>query len=235
MSTQTFPVIGGSRTRLTRLDNCGNIAYGAAAQAVTDGFVSVAITANYDDGTEITVRNADGKRCVQRDAEAELVNLTATITFCRVDPDWYTALTGFPAEVDSTGKTIGYRVDSSVLPNSIRNALEVWADAYDEGCDVSGEVPFAYFLWPNLGGGRVSDYTLENNAVTFAISGMLTKKGSGWGVGPETYLVTRDEADEPDVLQSPVTATQHQVMFYTTVAPPAVTDGLTTLTAPVIP
>ncbi|UQS95168.1 major tail protein [Pseudanabaena phage Pam4] len=231
MTTQTFPVIGGSRTRLTRLDNCGNIAYGASAQAVTDGFVSVAITANYDDGTEISVRNADGRRCVQRDAEPELVNLSATITFCKVDPDWYTALTGFPAEVNATGETIGFRVDSSILPNSVRNALEVWADAFDEGCGVDGEVPYAYFLWPNLGGGRVSDYTLENNAVTFAISGMLTKKGSGWGVGP--YDVTRDETDAPDALQSPVTATQHQVTFYTTVAPPAVTDGLTTLTEPV--
>lgn len=232
MSSVKFPIIGGETMRVTIEDRCGVPAWGDKTQIVSDGFVSVAVTANYDDGTEISVKNANGRRCVQRDARAELVNESLDVVFCAVDPDLYTAVTGYPKIIDpATGNTIGFRVNSAVLPDDHRWGLEVWSDAQGTvACDEAGDVPYGYELWPMLSGGRLSDYTIEENAVTFGISGALTKKGSQWDRGP--YEVTTDETGAPDVLQDPITADDHQHVQVTTVPPPEPTDGLIPLDDP---
>jgi hypothetical protein len=103
MSTQIFPLIGGRVLRATITDACGAIDYGDATQLVTSGFVQVGVTANYDDGTEIVVRNAAGRRCISRAAEPELINLALTVQLCQVDPALYTALTGYPALYNALG------------------------------------------------------------------------------------------------------------------------------------
>lgn len=234
MTSERFPLIGGRRMRLTRTDACGLPAYGDRAMLVTKGFVSVAVTANYDDGTEVVVRNASDERCVQRDAEPELINLSLTVTFCEVDPDAYTAFTGYPRIVDpATGATIGFRRDRSIRPSAVKNAVEVWSDAQgNAACDESGEVPYGFFLWPFLAGGRVGDYTIENGAVTFSVTNLITKRGSQWGEGP--YLVMRDADGDPVPLtgEAIVDAYTDEVVFRTTVAPPEPTDGLVPLDDP---
>lgn len=232
MSSRTFPLIGGRRMRLTRLDACGVPAWGNATMAVSKGFVSVAVTANYDDGTEVVVRNASDERCVQRDAEAELINLGLAVTFCAVDPALYSAFTGFPEVLDpATGDVIGFITDRAIKPSMVKNALEVWSDAMgNAGCEEGEEVPYGYLLWPFLQGARVGDYTIENGAVTFSVTGILTKDGTQWGVGP--YDVILDENGDPGPLTDPLTSTQHQYTVRTLVAPPDVTDGLVPLDDP---
>lgn len=232
MSSRTYPLIGGRRMRLTRLDACGVPAWGNAAMIVSKGFVSVAVTANYDDGTEIVMKNAADERCITRDADAELINLSIAATFCLVDPDLYSAFTGFPKVLDpATGDTIGFIVDRAVRPSSVKNALEVWSDAVgNAGCDGEDEVPYGYLLWPFMAGARVGDYTIEAGAVTFSVTGILTKDGTQWEEGP--YLVVTDEEGDPSVLSDALTATQHQYTVRTLVAPPAVTDGLVPLDDP---
>lgn len=235
MSSTTFPLVGGRRMRLTRLDACGVPAWGNFTQAVSKGFVSVAVTANYDDGTEVVLRNASGERCVDRPAEAELINLALAINFCAVDPDIYAGLTGFPKIIDPvTGDTIGFKVNRGIRPASIKNALEVWADAQGTaGCDDADEVPYGYLLWPYINGARVSDYTIEEGAVTFSVNSAITKDGSQWGEGP--YLVARDEEGDPATLagvNEVVEDQDHQVVFRTTVPPPEPTDGLVPLDDP---
>lgn len=232
MSSVKFPIVGGRTIRGTRLDNCGTPDWGDAASIVTEGFVQVAVTANYEDGEEITITSASGRRCVNRAAEPELTNLSLDIEFCEVDPDFYTLATGFPQILDpATGDTIGFRINRGVRPNDTSLALELWSSAQGSiGCDDSGDVPWVYFLWPYLTGGRVSDFTIENAGVTFTVSGMVTKDGSRWGEGP--YIVQNDADGIPDFLQTPVDPLDHQLVFRTLVAPPPATIGLVPLDDP---
>lgn len=233
MSSRRFPLVGGRRMRVTRLDSCGRPAYGDRVQVASEGFVSVAVTANYEDGEEITVTNAAGRRCVSRAAEPELINLSIEAVFCDVDPDLYSAVTGFPKIIDpATGDTIGFRINRGIRPGDVKWALEVWSSAQGTaGCDdEETAIPYGYLLWPYLSGARVGDYTIENNAVTFTATGATTNDGTQWGVGP--YEVVTDGTGAADVLQEPVDALDHQWVLRTTVAPPEDTDGLVPLDDP---
>lgn len=232
MSSKTFPVIGAKIARATVLDSCGVPAYGDKVQIASEGFVSIAVSANYDDGNEKTVTNAGGRKCVFVPAKPEFLNYGLDVVFCAVDPEFYTALTGMPVIYDpATGDAIGYRTDRTVRPSDVSVALEAWSDAQGStACAADGSVPWGYSAWPFLTGGRVGDYTLEDNAVTFTVSGMQTKDGSGWGNGP--YNVQTDALGAAGPLVDPVGPTDHDVKFYTTVQPPEETYGLVPLDDP---
>jgi len=59
--SRCFSPVRGRAMRVTRLDGCGRPVYGDGSVGVSDGFVSVAFTANTDEGEEINVTNAAGK------------------------------------------------------------------------------------------------------------------------------------------------------------------------------
>lgn len=229
----TYPLVRGKVARGTLLTRCGVPAYeDDYATITTEGVVSVVQTANYDDGEAIQVTNMNGKKCVNKPAEPELLSEGLDITFCGVDPDFYTLATGFPKIVDPlTGLTTGFIVDRSVRPFDVRWALDLWSDATDsDGCGEDDEVPYGYLLWPFLSGGKIGDYTIENGAVTFSVTGVTTNDGPGWGTGP--YLVVTDAAGDPDVLQAALTEFQHQYVNRTLVPPPLPSDGLVPLDDP---
>ena len=46
MATKCLSLVKGRRIRLTELDGCGRPVYGEGSQAVSKGFISVALTAN---------------------------------------------------------------------------------------------------------------------------------------------------------------------------------------------
>jgi hypothetical protein len=232
MSSITYPSIGLHTVRVTKLDLCGVPAWGDDTQQVSDGFVSIQITANYTDIAAKEITNGRGRKCVKRPADAEPDDLTATATFCQVDPALYSAMSGAPEVVDAqTGDVIGFDFDTSVLPSMVRWAMEGWTEAFDVlDCDDPDEIPYGYFVWPSFNGGRVGDYTLEDSAVTFSITDAHTLGGAGWGFGP--YLVTRDDAGDPSVLIDALTKFKHERRFRTTVAPPAITDGFVPLDDP---
>lgn len=232
MSSVTYPLVRGKVARGTRLTSCGDVVFGDQSMVVSDGVVSIAVTANYDDGEAIQKTNMNGRKCVNKPAEPELLNLSIDASFCGMDPDFYTLITGFPPVVDPlTGDTTGYIVDRSVRPFDVRWALETWAEATDaSGCNLDGEFPYGYLLWPFLSGGKIGDYTIENNAVDFSATGIITNDGTHWGAGP--YEVVTDEAGDPDVLQAVLTALQHQYLNRTIVPPPLPTTGLVPLDDP---
>jgi hypothetical protein len=232
MTSIVYPVVGGTVARITRLDSCGRPAWGDRTQAVSDGIVSVAQTANYDDGSDKTITNMGGRKCVYIPAKAELLNLSLVVSFCAMDPDFYTAFTGFPPERDQAGNTIGYRVDRGVRPIDVGVALEVWADINGGAVcdDTDTELPYGYMAWWRLSGGRLGDYTLEDAAVTFSITDIVTLDGSQWGIGP--YLVLDGPAGAPAALSRPVEALEPSIVTRTHVPPPEVTPGLVPLDDP---
>jgi len=232
MPTTSFPLVRGRTMRVTQTDGCCTPAYGAPdGMVVTDGFVSVALTANINEPEEIVITNANGKTCVRDAGCAEFQGYGVEITFCEVTPCLFSLVTGQPSVVDAAGEIVGFRMNSAISGCDSGFALEVWMGVPGVAC--SGEQGgFGYLLLPCLQGGVIGDFTIENAAITFTITGANTKAGNGWGVGPYDVVETTVPGT-PGPLPSPLDPDDHLYVSFTTIAPPEETDGCTAV--PVAP
>lgn len=233
MATNSFPLVRGRTMRVTQTDGCCTPAYGAEdGMVVTDGFVSVALTANINEPEEIIITNANGKTCVRDAGCAEFQGYSVEITFCEVTPCLFSLVTGQPSVVNSAGEIVGFRMNSAISGCDSGFALEVWMGVPGVAC--SGEAGgFGYLLLPCLQGGVIGDFTIENAAITFTITGAATKAGNGWGVGP--YSVVEDGLGAAAPLPSPLDPDDHLYVSFTTVPPPEETDGCTAVPAAPLP
>jgi hypothetical protein len=221
VSNNCFPLVRGRVMRATALDGCGRPKAGACGSVTTDGFVSVAFTANTDEGEEISVTNASGKVCVRDAACPTLTGYTAVITFCAVNPELYAMLTGQAAVYDWQGNAVGFRVNSDRSACDYGFALELWSNVPQVACDPDNpdaQGTYGYILVPFMQGGTLGDFTIENAAVSFTINGAATKTGSGWGVGP--YDVVRGSGGTAGPLLEPILSGDHLHVQLTDVAPP---------------
>jgi len=215
-----FPLVRGRVMRATRLDECGRIKPAAVSSIATDGFVSVALTANIEEGEEITVTNAAGRTCVRDAAVPTFTGYGIAITFCDVNPELYAMMTNQKVVFDSAGEAVGFRVNTKVDISKANFALEVWSNVPGVACDPLDEAAagaFGYTLIPFVSGGVLGDFTFENGAVSFTLQNAASKDGTGWGVGP--YDVVPDGSG-PSPLLEPLDANDHLHVQYTTVAPP---------------
>lgn len=77
-----------------------------------------------------------------------------------------------------------------------------------------------YLLLPCLQGGVIGDFTIENAAVTFTITGASTKDGNGWGAGPYPA----------HALDTPLDVNDHLYVAFSEDPLPVPTDGCVALT-----
>lgn len=222
---QTFAPIKGRRMRITRLDECGVPVVGAATTRVSKGFVSVALSPQYDDGEAVTVKDASGDIDINEPADPTLIGMAATITFTRVDPDLVSLITGNQTVLDQAATAVGFRL-SGAIPVLGGWGLEVWSDLSGQVCD--GAKAYGYTLLPYLRGGKVGDLTHEAGAVSFSLSS-TTREASGWGTGPYDVVHTGAGATLPGKLTTAIGPKDHFHLQMTTVEPPAVTAGLVAL------
>src|SRR5699024_1518085 len=112
-----------------------------------------------------------------------LLGYTVEVQFCEVDPDVFAIMTGQEASLDWNGDVNGFGVDTAIDTSTTALALEVWLGAPStSGCSTEGaQGNFGYVLLPFLQGGVLGDFTVENAAVSFTISGAATVDGNGWG------------------------------------------------------
>jgi hypothetical protein len=225
----SFPLVRGRVMRVTALDGCGAWTPGPDQQAVSDGFVSIALTSNINEGDEIVVTAASGRTCVRDTPCPEFTGYTIEITFCDVNPCLYSLITGQPQVLDAAGAVAGFRMNSSVSACDQGFALEIWSNVPGEACE-GGAGAFGYLLLPFVRSGVIGDFTIENAAVSFVISGAVTKSGNAWGVGPY-QVVLNAGGTAPSVLPSAIDPDDHLYVVFTTVAPPLPTDGCITLAA----
>lgn len=231
-SPKSFPLVRGRKMRVTAVDGCCAPAFGPDGQVVTEGFVSVALTANITTPDAITVTNANGKTCVNDQGCPEFNGYSAEITFCDVNPCLFAMVTGQPVVLDANGEVSGFRMNSGISSCDQGFALEVWMGVPGVAC--AGESgAFGYLLIPCLQGGVVGDFTIENAAVTFTVTGAVTKGGNSWGAGP--YNVVEDADGDPSTLPSPIDPDDHLYVTFTTIAPPDDTDGCVALEPPAPP
>jgi hypothetical protein len=213
-NAQSFPLVRGRIMRVTATDGCCGPAYGSDSSIVTEGFVSVALTANITEAEEIVVTNANGKACVRDPGSPTFDGYGVEITFCEVQPCLFSMITGQPVVLDGTGQVIGFKMNSKIALDASGFALEVWMGVPGVAC-TGDEGAYGYLLLPCISGGVIGDFTIENAAITFTVTGAATRDGNGWGVGP--YVDTQ--------LPVPLDEDDHLYVVFTTEAPPEATDG----------
>lgn len=226
--TKGLSLVRGRRLRVTRLDSCGRVVYGDDSQVVSKGFISVNFTANTTETDEINVTNANGEPCVFEASQQLLSGYSIEIAFCRVDPELLSIVTGQPVVIAADGTTvIGFDIDTKINLADVNFGFELWmgVKANDgENCSTTGGANLGYLLLPYLSGGFLTDFTVENNAVTFTITGARTKDGNAWGVGPYQDIML-NASDIAGPMTSPVSTTTALRLIEVDLDAPAAADG----------
>lgn len=235
--TKCLSLVKGRRIRVTRLDGCGRPVYGDDSQVVSKGFISVGFTANTTESDEISQTNAAGEVCIYEASVTSLVGYGVELTFCNVDPELLSLLTGQNVVLDSDGETvIGFDVDTKIGLENSNFALELWAGSpAGDACATEGsQGSFGYLLLPFLNGGILGDFTVENAAVTFTVTGANTKEGNAWGTGPYNVMMNNLEPAAPAPMFSPVTTSTALRTMIVDLAPPADACGARPLLDPTL-
>lgn len=228
-----FTPVRGNAMRVVALDGCGAPIYGPDSVGMTDGFVTISFTANTDEGEEINVTNAAGRTCVREVPCPQFLGYTVEIEFCQVDPAILAILTGQDVELDAQGLAAGFRMNSGKSGCDRAFGLEIWTGTPGERCNPEapqGSASGGYLLLPFMQGGIFGDFTIENAAISFTVTGAATKTGGLWGVGP--FNVILDAAGVPSPLAVPIAEDDHLLVRFTEVAAPEVFCGTMPLLDP---
>ncbi len=230
MASRCWASTRGEVARFTALDNCCTPVDNACGVVVTDGFISVVLTQTLEAAQAITVKNAADRVCVYDPGCDSLLDLTAVITLCKVNPELIGITTGNEVVLDYAGVAVGVR-QAGQLNCDLRFALEVWTNVPGSAC--VGTPParqYGYFLVPCLRNATITgDITIDGaNSVSLELTAK-TSLPSGWGVGPDTadeayYVVPTDVNNVPGLLLTPIGPDDHDHMQLTTIAPPAIPE-----------
>lgn len=220
MANKCFIPILGKRIRVTALDNCGNVPEAGGedvAQVTTDGFISVSLSAETEDGTEIIQKKADGSLCVNEMGDPSFKRFTVEIEFCGVNPELLSLVTNADVYENEEGDSAGIVIPEGTI--SKRFALELWTGLSGQACEDGVEEASGYIILPFLGAGVLGDVEVaEGAAVTFSLTGAFTRGSNNWGVGP--YGVVGDGAGAATVLPTPLDSKDHLLLMETGIAPP---------------
>ena len=224
MATRCFTPVLGKRLRAVALDECGNTPASGTADsvAVTDGFISVTLSAEVEDGTEIITKKADGSLCVNEMTASSFKRFTLEVEFCGVDPGLLSVVTN--AEIYENYESVAAGI---VVPEGTINkkfSLELWTGLSGEACAEGDEEASGYMLLPFVQAGVLGDITIDGeNAVTFSMTGAYTNGGNAWLTGP--FNVISDGTD-PAPLPTALDPLDHLLLIATGIAPPAAACGL---------
>lgn len=210
--------VQGETMRVTRLDECGNPEYGDDAFGVSDGFISITMTPEVEEGERFYQRNAAGRAIINQRSKPDLNWYTLSMVFQEVDPELFTVITGLDPYLDYSGRTAGFAVTQSKFATA-NFALEAWMGNAEEACQPGDPYPFyGYNLFPwVVEGALMEDIVITNAMINFTVVGR-TRSGTPWGVGP--YDVMRDENDLPVPLPTAIESDTHHLPIWTQLAPP---------------
>ena len=209
--------------RVTDVDFSGRPVYGPDSVIVTNGQITTSFTANIEEGETLSGTNGNGDICWSEPADPNFTGYGIDATFCNVDFALFEKLTGHPVVLNDDGTIVGIEEGSTVVLSDVTFALELWTGAKSSTVARDGaEGDWGYILTPFVRGGTITDITVENAAITFGVTGMVTKNGTNWGSGP--YLVDL-VGGVPAPLYQPVAKTAFRRTMTVEVAPPTVFEG----------
>lgn len=229
MATRCFTPVLGKRIRATALDECGNVPASGTENslAVTDGFISVTLSSEVEDGSEIITRKADGSLCVNEMTAPSFKRFTMEIEFCDVDPGLLSLVTNGAVYLDHAGDSAGIVVPEGTIDSKF--SFELWTGLSGAACPTGVDEASGYLLLPFVNAGVLGDVEINGeDSITFSMTGAFTKGGNAWGVGP--YNVVLDGGADA-LLPTALDPLDHLLLMETGVSPPASVCGLQSMPA----
>lgn len=218
MPTKILKSIKGNVVRLTRLDACGAPVVGSCSSIVSECFISVTLSGEFEAGTEFVQKNAWGELCINDLDPDVLKRVNVAMQFAELNPDALDFVTDSNTVV-SGGSNIGSTWGTALNSNAF--ALEVWTKASGAACS-TGSPSWGYFLVPYCKNGKLDgDLTIQNDVLTVSLMAQAFPAPDD-GTGKSTW-------DDGPYASNPfiVTFPENEVFGFvtTTVQPPADTAG----------
>jgi hypothetical protein len=183
MATQEYAAsIQGVSIRVTRLDANGNLLKGPGDSYVTSAFMRVSFTPEYEEGDEITEKNANGVVAVTYKSPDTLKRITMELAICEPDPELTSLLSGglllrknIGTFASPDNKSIGWAAPGvGDDPAGYGVAIETWSHAIKDG-KKDAKLPYFYWVFPYVKLRQSGDRVIEN--------GLLANTFSGYGLG----------------------------------------------------
>jgi hypothetical protein len=217
MATHCFVPLLGKMIRVTEIDSCGALLT-AGQQLATDGFVTLTLSAEVEEGTEIIVRKASGALCVNEKQADSFKRFTVEIEFCGVNPSLLSLVTNAVPYADGE-EIIGFTVPEGEIKKWF--ALELWTGLSGVVCAPGTEEASGYILLPFVTAGVLGDIEVTGeDAITFSMEGAGTKGGNAWGVGPYDVYAPALTPGVAGPLPEALDPYDHFLMIETNIAPP---------------
>lgn len=230
MPSKSAGLLRGKTARFTLEDACGMPIAGPST-FVVNAFITAKATANYDEGDEVKVKDANGRVALYEAGVPSLTDFDVEINLARVDVGAFTMIARNLASVlDWDGATVGWE-EGETFDVTKLTGLELWTGTAGAVC-TDGVLSYGYLLYPSLVNARVTIDDVANKEITATIKAK-TKANPSWGKGPYS-VVAADAANTAGRLIAPVGAGAHRHFEITTIAPPTEsgTAGPATLTLP---
>jgi len=189
VATQEYAAsIQGVSIRVTRLLADGSLADPSVAgnSYVTSGFMRLSFTPEYEEGDEITEKNANGVVCVTYKSPDTLKRITMELALCEPDAELTNLISGGLLLSKNLGtfatpnrKSIGWAAPAvGDDPAGFGVAIECWSHAIKDG-KKSATLPYFHWVFPYAKLRQSGDRVIEN--------GMLATTFEGYGLGNSLF------------------------------------------------
>jgi hypothetical protein len=212
--------VQGVAIRVTKLNDTGGLV--AAESYTSKSFIRVSFTPEYEEGDEITEKNADGTVCVTFKAPDTLKRVTMEVAVCDPDPILSQMLSGGVILAGGSGASaepLGWasaQVGEDPSGNGV--AVEVWSRAIVDGKPANPN-PYFHWVFPYVKTRLSGDRVIEN--------GLLANTYEGFGVGNSQFGEGPDQTTAtPNTTWSWPTVTDRPYMYARTDGVPKVERGL---------
>lgn len=179
--------VQGAVMRVSALDSHGKII--PSRVYTTDAFLRVQFTPEYEDGQELTERNASGAFCVRFKEPNRLKWTNLELAICDPDPELTQLISGGTLIYDPADGTlvIGWAAPAESAMGSAYEpphvAIEIWSYAV-VGDRKDTDYPYYWWLFPDAQLSPSDDRVIENGLLANTFTG--TSVGNpNFGVGPD--------------------------------------------------
>lgn len=166
--------ISGVAIRVSRLKQDGTFVTGASASYLMSSFISASFSPEYEEGDELTQKDASGAVCTTFKAPDTLKRVTLEVAICNPDPE-FTELVAGGTILATGGNTLGYAAPKAGVDAQPNGAsLEIWSKAI-QGGKVAATNPYFKWIFPYVVLRPSGDRVIEN--------GIMAQTFEGYGLG----------------------------------------------------
>ncbi len=214
--------VQGVAIRVTELNSTGGL---VSRSYSSKSFIRVSFTPEYEEGDEITEKNADGTVCVTFKAPDTLKRVTMEVAVCDPDPVLSALLSGgvvLAGDPDGAGSQtrapMGWAsAQVGEDPSGDGVAVEVWSRAIVDGKPANPN-PFYHWVFPYVKTRLSGDRVIEN--------GLLANTYEGFGVGNAQFGEGPDQTTTGDTAWRWPSVTDRPYMYARSQHYPEVARGM---------